>query len=86
MFACPLCREEWCFVSKLCPDCDKVRHLYSIYYKSIIMEILDKTLVVQKFKDHNDYVKDAKSGKWVRKNETDESYEKPKTRSSSKSK
>tara|TARA_A100000171_G_C2014847_1_gene88206 strand:- start:73 stop:225 length:153 start_codon:yes stop_codon:yes gene_type:complete len=50
------------------------------------MEILDKTLVVQKFKDHNDYVKDAKSGKWVRKNETDESYEKPKTRSSSKSK
>lgn len=84
MLCCPLCREEWCFVSKLCPDCDKVRHLYSIYDKSIIMDILDKTLVVQKFKDNNEYVKDEKSGKWIRKSDSDESYTKPETRLSKK--
>jgi hypothetical protein len=81
MFSCPLCREEWCITSKLCEDCDKVRHLYSIYDKKIIMDILDKTLIVQRFKEHEDYIKDEKSGKWVKKDETDNSYEKPKTRS-----
>ena len=86
MFACPLCREEWCFVSKLCPDCDKVRHLYSISDKAVIMEILDKTWVVQKFKESRDYVKDEVSGKWVKRNETDESYTKPETRASTKNK
>jgi hypothetical protein len=45
------------------------------------MDILDKTLIVQRFKEHEDYIKDEKSGKWVKKDETDNSYEKPKTRS-----
>lgn len=70
MFMCPLCRCEWVLVSKLCTDCDRVRHLYSIYDKKVIMEILDKTLVVQKFKDDENYIKDSKTGKWIIKNET----------------
>ena len=50
------------------------------------MEILDKTLVVQKFKENEDYIKDEKRGKWIKKNDTDESYTKPETRSSGKNK
>mgnify|MGYP003665191857 CR=1 FL=1 len=83
MFACPLCREEWCFVSKLCPDCDKVRHLYAMYDKRIIMDILEKTLIVQRFKDNKDYYYSV-DGKWKKKEVGDESYEKPITRSKDK--
>jgi len=69
MFACPLCRQEWCFVSKLCTDCDKVRHLYATYDKKIIMDILHKTLVVQRFESHKDYY--SVDGKWKKKEEVE---------------
>tara|TARA_R110001606_G_scaffold158611_3_gene302452 strand:+ start:507 stop:725 length:219 start_codon:yes stop_codon:yes gene_type:complete len=64
---CPLCREEWILLSKLCPDCDRIRFLMSIYSRDKILDILDKTLIVQKFKEEE--------------TTTDDSYQKPKTRS-----
>ena len=70
-FSCPLCREEWCFVAKLCESCDRVRYLMSIYSRDKILEILDKTLIVQQFKK-------TENG--------DDTYIKPKTRSKSISK
>ena len=69
---CPLCRVEWILLSKLCPECDRIRFLMSIYSRDKILEILDKTLIVQKFKE----------GETI----TDDSYEKPKTRSDEKKK
>jgi hypothetical protein len=69
---CPLCREEWILLSKLCPECDRIRFLMSIYSRDKILEILDKTLIVQKFKEGEIH--------------TDESYQKPKTRSDEKKK
>tara|TARA_R110000764_G_scaffold23894_1_gene58000 strand:- start:472 stop:693 length:222 start_codon:yes stop_codon:yes gene_type:complete len=69
---CPLCREEWILLSKLCPDCDRIRFLMSIYSRDKILDILDKTLIVQKFKEEVIA--------------TDDSYQKPKTRSEEKKK
>ena len=69
---CPLCREEWILLSKLCPECDRIRFLMSIYSRDKILDILDKTLIVQKFKEDE--------------SPTDESYQKPKTRSDEKKK
>ena len=69
---CPLCREEWILLSKLCPECDRIRFLMSIYSRDKILDILDKTLIVQKFKEGE--------------TATDASYEKPKTRSDEKKK
>ena len=69
---CPLCREEWILLSKLCPECDRIRFLMSIYSRDKILEILDKTLIVQKFKEEVIA--------------TDDSYQKPKTRSEEKKK
>tara|TARA_R110001592_G_scaffold157372_1_gene388211 strand:+ start:832 stop:1053 length:222 start_codon:yes stop_codon:yes gene_type:complete len=69
---CPLCREEWILLSKLCPECDRIRFLMSIYSRDKILDILDKTLIVQKFKEEVIA--------------TDDSYQKPKTRSEEKKK
>ena len=69
---CPLCRQEWILLSKLCPECDRIRFLMSIYSRDKILDILDKTLIVQKFKEEVIA--------------TDDSYQKPKTRSDEKKK
>lgn len=69
---CPLCRQEWILLSKLCPECDRIRFLMSVYSREKILEILDKTLIVQRFKEDE--------------SPTDESYQKPKTRSEEKKK
>jgi len=76
MLNCPLCRQEWVFTSKLCESCDKIRHLMTIYDRDIILDILDKCLVVQKFIEHNDYKKDEKTGKWIKKKEEEKQIEK----------
>lgn len=74
---CPLCRSEWIIVSKLCSECDRIRYLMSLYSRDKVIEILDKTLVVQKFKEDEKKEVEDKSN-------TDESYIKPKTRSEKK--
>ena len=79
-FTCPLCREEWLFTSRLCDSCDRIRHLMTIYDKKIIMDILDKTLVVQRFAESNEYIKDdngkwKKAGKKIEQKENESEYE-----------
>ena len=67
---CPMCREEWIFTTKLCTDCDRISKLMRIYDRRIVLDILDKCLTIQKFKDNNDYVKNE-AGKWIKKGEED---------------
>lgn len=49
VFSCPVC-DEWVLVHKLCSDCDRIRQLCKIYTKSKLLEVLDKTLVIQQMK------------------------------------
>ena len=72
---CPLCRNEWIILSKLCIECDRIRYLMNLYSRQKVLDILDKTLVVQKFKEEE---KEKEVG--------DETYTKPKTRSEEKKK
>ena len=51
MLSCPLCRTEWCITSKLCDKCNKVKHLMDIYSRDKVVEILEKVLVVEQFKE-----------------------------------
>ncbi len=68
MLVCPLCREEWIIINKLCGDCDRISKLMRIYDRKIILDILDKCLTIQKFKEHTEYKKDSE-GKWIKKPE-----------------
>lgn len=45
MLECPLCRVEWCVLSKLCVECEEIRHLISIYGRDNIKNILTTNLV-----------------------------------------
>ena len=49
MFSCPIC-NEWVIVHKLCEDCDRIRQLCKIYGKKKLLEVLDKTMVIQQLK------------------------------------
>lgn len=68
---CPLCRNEWIILSKLCSECDRIRYLMNLYSRDKVLDILDKTLVVQKFKEEEKVEKEV----------GDETYKKLKTRS-----
>jgi len=48
---CPMCREEWIFTTRICDECDTIRHYMEIYSRDKILEILDKVLVVQQHKE-----------------------------------
>ena len=45
MLTCPLCRQNWVFISKLCVECDEIRHLISIYGLDNITNVLKTNLV-----------------------------------------
>jgi retron-type reverse transcriptase len=47
---CPCCRENIVITRRLCDRCDKIRHLASIYGMDKIIEILEKVLVIEKFR------------------------------------
>lgn len=76
MLSCPLCRKEWCITSKLCDECNKVKHLMDIYSREKVIEILEKILVVEKFKEHKE---ENNNEKVVADDKND--YDKPVTRS-----
>ena len=76
MLSCPLCRNEWCITSKLCNECNKVKHLMDIYSREKVIEILEKILVVEKFKETKE---ENNKEKVVADDKTD--YDKPVTRS-----
>ena len=50
MFTCPIC-GDWILSSKLCGECDKVRQLCKLYGKEKLLEVLDKTMIIQKLKE-----------------------------------
>ncbi len=48
-FGCPIC-NDWVMIHKLCSDCDRIRQLCKIYSKQRLLQVLDKTLVIQQMK------------------------------------
>ena len=64
-FTCPLCRDEWLVINKLCPRCDRVRFIMSCYSRESVIEALEKIFLIDKFKQHSDekYIKE--NGKWI---------------------
>ena len=50
MFECPIC-GDWLLIHKTCKECDKIRQLCKLYGKQKLLEILDKTMVIQQLKD-----------------------------------
>ena len=58
MFECPIC-SDWVLYGKTCVDCDKIRQLCKLYGKDKLLEILDKTMVIQQLKkDKTEEVKE----------------------------
>lgn len=49
-FTCPLCRKNWIFTSKLCDECEKIRHLIATYSLETVNGVLEKVLVINQFK------------------------------------
>jgi len=49
-FTCPLCRKNWIFTSKLCDECEKIRHLIATYSLETVNNVLEKVLVINQFK------------------------------------
>ena len=66
-FTCPLCREEWLVINKLCPRCDRVRFIMSCYSRDKVIEALEKIFLIKQFldkdDDENDYEKNE-DGTW----------------------
>jgi len=50
MFYCPVC-GDLIITTKLCYDCETIRQLTKIYGKERIIEVLEKVLIVQQFKN-----------------------------------
>lgn len=53
MFECPIC-GDWLLIHKTCNECDKIRQLCKLYGKEKLLEILDKTMVIQQLKDNKE--------------------------------
>jgi|TARA_A100000171_G_C2059602_1_gene109261 hypothetical protein len=43
-FICPVCCEEYVFISKLCPSCSKIKHYCSIYGRERVYSLLNNVL------------------------------------------
>ncbi len=51
MLTCPIC-DCWVLPhQKVCSECDKIRQLCKIYGKEKLLEILDKTMVIQQHRE-----------------------------------
>lgn len=55
-FLCKLCETEYCFTTYICEDCRTIRHLMNLYSKDIVLGVLDKCLVIDKFKQKKEAV------------------------------
>lgn len=68
-FICPMCREEYLFISKLCPKCDRIRFIMSCYSRDKVLEVVEKVFLIEKFKDEIEDEKYIKkdNGKWIEK-------------------
>ena len=72
--SCPLCREEWLLINKLCPTCDKVRHIMTLYSPKVVVETLEKIFLIKQLQEEEEdkekYIKNK--GKWILKNPNEE--------------
>jgi len=50
MFTCPVC-GDWILTAKLCGECDTIRQLCKLYGKDKLLEVLNKTMIIQKLKE-----------------------------------
>ncbi len=50
MWSCKLCEEATVLTTYICDDCRKIRHLMNLYSKETVLKVLDKCLVIEKFK------------------------------------
>ena len=75
MLSCVMCEMEYCFLTSICSDCRRIRHLMNIYSKKSVLNTLEKCLVIEKFKDKDDENAEEPG---------DETYIKPTTRSEKK--
>ena len=69
-FNCPLCREEWCVLNKLCPRCDRIRYIMASYSRETVIEALEKIFQIRKFLDKEDNESDyekQEDGTWKKK-------------------
>ena len=74
MFSCALCEDEWCYTSRLCEKCRRIKHIMNIYSKDKVLEVVEKVLV-----RNEEHIENT-----IKKEVGDESYIKPKTRSETK--
>lgn len=74
-FSCPLCREEWLVINKLCPKCEKVRFIMASYSRDVVIEALEKIFLIRQFldkeDDENEYEK-QEDGSWKKKVDTED--------------
>jgi len=72
MFSCALCEDEWCYTSRVCEKCRRIKHIMNIYSRDKVLDVIERVLVRP----------DENVEKTVVNEIGDKSYEKPKTRNS----
>ena len=51
-----MCEDATVITTYICDDCRKIRHLMNLYSKETVLKVLDKCLVIEKFKPTDDEV------------------------------
>lgn len=54
MWKCKMCEDATVITTYICDDCRKIRHLMNLYSKETVLKVLDKCLVIEKFKPTDD--------------------------------
>lgn len=65
MFSCVLCKKEWCVTSSLCKECSTIIPLMEVYGKDTILSVLEKVLIIQRFKSNKDNLNNHRK-KWAK--------------------
>jgi len=60
MFECALCERETCYITKLCPDCRKIKHLMTVASRERVVEILENVLSRTHDKQNNKIKEEVK--------------------------
>jgi hypothetical protein len=43
-FLCAMCEREYCFISKVCPECRKIKNFMNCYSRERVLEIIENVL------------------------------------------
>ena len=52
MFSCTLCEKEYCYISKFCDKCRRIKHLINLYGDDVY-RTLEEVLVRTEKQQHN---------------------------------